>query len=116
MALTPAAPQVTAMTDPMIQVSVIWLPTDWEQPPVDGGQNVFSLTGQGEAPLHQASFTVSSDMPVEQFLQDHLKESAQTRLASRSHGVSVWGRRIKADQRLCADDRIELLGPISADP
>jgi putative ubiquitin-RnfH superfamily antitoxin RatB of RatAB toxin-antitoxin module len=107
------------MTEPLshkIQVSVVWLPADWDQSPVQGGETAFALTAQDAASLCEAHFTVAADLPVQQFLNTHLSESAQDELANRARGVSIWGHRIKADQRLAAQDRIELLGPISADP
>jgi|GEM_PF-3171320 len=104
------------MTEPMIQVNVIWLPADWDAPPIEGGQAAYALTGHDEAALCQTSFTVAADLLVEQFLADHLSESVRDQIVNRERGVSIWGRRITADQRLSASDRIELLGPISADP
>lgn len=115
------------MAEQTLQVSMVWLASDWQTPPVIEEDSlgwgtspafaVAGLEGQSRQPvLVRKEFTVSAGTTLEQFLDQNLTNIAQQALGQESIGVAVFGRRGRLSQLLYQDDRIELLGPIVADP
>jgi len=111
------------MADAALTIHFVWVEADWgEAIPLKGGSEVnrsayaVSQADSRQPALAMASRQVGVGSDVEQALAAHLSEQALRRLASGEISAAIFGRRARSDQALYAGDRIELLGPISADP
>ncbi len=99
-----------------VQISIVWVPSQWLQPPVSGGGAAFALGPGNALAIHRVDLSVPDGQSVTGCLDQYLTKHALECLSQRSHGASIWGRRISKSQKISAGDRIELLGPITADP
>lgn len=115
-------------TGDALPVILIWLDSDWpdspplaELPagsPVRFESQAYGLPGlRPEQPqLSMASVAVPTRCSLAQFIAHWLTPAARARLEQGGIGIAVFGRRGRNEQLLRAGDRIELLGPITADP
>lgn len=111
------------MADARLKIQFIWVETDWigAMPLKEDREVHRSAYGMSEADDRQPALAMAiREVPpgtnVEQALQAHLNGQALARLASGLSSAAIYGRRARSDQPLYAGDRIELLGPITADP
>lgn len=66
--------------------------------------------------VHLGRLTIPADATLEQALELACRAGLVRADALGDLGVAVFGRRRSPEERLCPGDRIELLGPLRADP
>ncbi len=111
-----------------LPLSVIWVERDWlEAPPLvrlaaQTGVTLefpaYEVAGlRADQPrLAMARLSVAAPCTLARFIEKWLTPAAQARLSQGDIGIAVYGRRGRTEQLLRTGDRIELLGPITADP
>ena len=103
-----------------IPIMWVWAAIDWPHgPPVRvPGRRFAALAPESQA--QQAVFAVDCDIPtdwdLDRAMAAMLTPDALALVECRQARVAVFGRRQRPGMRLSAGDRIELLGPIWADP
>jgi putative ubiquitin-RnfH superfamily antitoxin RatB of RatAB toxin-antitoxin module len=113
-------------------VSIVWVGDDWAVSPViigasdeypsDGAARVlrvapgFSLPESTGPTVQHACCNVAPGTTVAELVQQILTPAGRRLIESGTHGVTVFGRRVRAAYVLAAGDRIELVGPVAADP
>lgn len=102
------------------QISIVWSAADWpgctDGPLTQPGQADFQLDGVCAIDLRHARYPYRPGVPIGQLLDGLLTDSAKACVDAGTHGISVFGRRVRAAYVVQPGDRIELCGPVSADP
>ncbi len=100
-------------------MTLVWSAADWpDGAPVRGSCPGFARL-PGEAPQQSVSVatrSVPSDWDLARLLEDCLTPEAAARISRGEASVAVHGRRMRPGLPLHAGDRVELLGPVTADP
>ena len=111
------------MADPELRIHFVWVNADWPtgspmRSPGSVSENAFDVDGADsrQPGVSLATRTVSPGTDLQAALQGHLAQWALARLGERNASAAVFGRRGRPRQGLYMDDRIELLGPLTADP
>ncbi|MFK7965023.1 MAG: RnfH family protein [Burkholderiaceae bacterium] len=111
------------MAREVIYIQFVWLESDWPGgPPVpyQAGDSSSAFEVAQADPRQVAVSLATRSMPskvtVGQALQTCLTKNGLDRLSQAEVSAAVFGRRARPDQPLYDGDRIELLGPITADP
>ena len=102
-----------------ITVSLVWAESDWpDGAPVQArARRVAALpVAAPQQTVFENRVLLPAAARIEEALQPLLTEAAQARIAQRRAHVAVYGRRMRPGMTLFDGDRIELLGPISAEP
>ena len=111
------------MARDVMHIQFVWLASDWPDrspmPYQEGDSSSAFAVAQADprqAPISLATRSMPADATVGQALQTCLTQTALERLTLEDMSAAVFGRRARPDQPLYDGDRIELLGPITADP
>lgn len=111
------------MVNAALNIQFVWVEADWVEAMPMASSDAISRSAYAvtEADSRQPALVtaerqVRAGSDVEQAFEAHLSEPALRRLASGEISAAIFGRRARSNQPLYAGDRIELLGPISADP
>lgn len=99
-----------------VNITIVWQESDWSACPVRSpAQAAFSLKDQNAPVVMVCRTRVPEGQPAEAVIESQLTAHARECLTSGTHGVAIFGRKIRARQLIDDGDRIELLGPITAD-
>lgn len=108
--------------DEAATVSIVWVTEDWDQAPVDiDASPAFDLPGQtgqtqtGQS-IRQGHCTIAAGTTVASLADKILSPAGRQQIEAGTHGITVFGRRVRAGYVLSDGDRIELAGPVTADP
>lgn len=111
------------MAEAALNIEFVWVDSDW-----NGTSPLSDRTGikpaafavEGADARQPALSLAARQVPVGSLIgaafEFHLSESARRRLAGGGASAAVFGRRARLSQPLYEGDRIELLGPVTADP
>ncbi|MGH1358330.1 MAG: RnfH family protein [Burkholderiaceae bacterium] len=114
--------------DRSLAVELIWVDHDWsDASPLSASglvgnepvrHDVHGMSGLDarQPVLSAATLRVAGPCSLGEFIARYLNPVAVDRLNQGDVGVAVFGRRGRRDQLLRSGDRVELLGPITADP
>ncbi|MEZ5650653.1 MAG: RnfH family protein [Burkholderiaceae bacterium] len=106
-------------SDSPITVELVWSQADWPQgAPVTGDSARLGALAEPAAQreLRVRSVTLAAGAAVEAVFETCLTDDARSLVGQRLAHVAVFGRRMRPGMPLHDGDRIELLGPVSADP
>ncbi|MGC1441828.1 MAG: RnfH family protein [Burkholderiaceae bacterium] len=111
---------VQATVEAMISLNIVWQESHWPETPVRVGAGsikpAFRIDDGNHPVLMKCELLVVGGKPARAVIEEVVTERARQQLATGTHGFSIFGKPVRAGQLLHDGDRVELLGPVTADP